>query len=213
MGSRTLMNALDARQTDALTELINIAFGLTAAKLSEISGRRVLLHVPVVGIHPMDDLTKELGSLEAGEVVAVHQAFTGPISGDAILFLDYGGAVRLSNIFVEEGLQSQRLDPFTWEILTEIGNMVLGSCLGVFGNLLEVRVSFSAPMLHLESLKPFLTSLSIDGDEARHGIVMSTSFRIRQHEVAGQLAIALSASSLDRLIQAVGVWDGSQCAA
>lgn len=213
MGSRTLMNALDARQTDALTELINIAFGLTAAKLSEISGRRVLVHVPVFGIHPMDDLTKELGSLEAGEVVAVHQAFTGPISGDAVLFLDHGSAVRLSNIFVEEGCRSHRLDPSTWEILTEIGNMLLGSCLGVFGNLLEVRVSFAAPMLHLESLKPLLTRLSMAGDERRHSIVMSTSFRIRQYEVAGQLAIALSESSLERLIQAVEVWEGAQCTA
>ena len=39
MGSKagTAVNALDARQTDALTELMNITFGLTASKLSEIS--------------------------------------------------------------------------------------------------------------------------------------------------------------------------------
>ena len=47
------MNALNACQTDALTELINIAFGLTAAKLSEISGSRVLLDAPIIGIHPV----------------------------------------------------------------------------------------------------------------------------------------------------------------
>src|SRR5688572_32306667 len=80
------MSVLNASQTDALTELINIAFGLTASKLSEISGQRVLLEAPVVSIHPVDDLAKELESFVTGEVASIHQVFTGSFSGDAILF-------------------------------------------------------------------------------------------------------------------------------
>src|SRR5207237_5557896 len=82
-----LMIRLTERQADALTELVNIAFGLTAAKLSEISGYRVLLEAPVIDIHPMDALVRELGVFVTGEVATVHQVFTGPVSGDAILFL------------------------------------------------------------------------------------------------------------------------------
>lgn len=206
-------NALDARQTDALTELINIAFGLTASKLSEISSSRVLIDAPMVSIHPINDVAHEMGLLEAGDVVAVHQTFTGQISGDAMLFLDYEGAVRLSNLLVEEGLRSNRLDASTEEILTEIGNMLLGASLGVFGNLLQVRISFAVPVLHLESLNPLLTTLSIGGDEPWQTVVIATSFRIHEQEVSGQLAIALSTSSLERLIQAVDMWEGSQCSA
>jgi len=204
------MNALDARQTDALTELMNIAFGLTASKLSEISGSRVLIEAPIVGVHSIKDLSKELGLLKSGDVAAVYQGFTGPISGDALLFLDYKGAVRLSNLLGEESLHPRRLNFHTGEILTEIGNMLLGPCLGVFGNLLDVRISFEVPVLHLESLKPLLRSLSIAGDEARRAVVMAASFHMRQHDVSGQFAIALRSSALDRLIQAVEVWEGSQ---
>ncbi|HTG72833.1 MAG TPA: chemotaxis protein CheC [Terriglobia bacterium] len=57
------MMGLTERQTDALKELVNIAFGLTASKLSEISSRRVVLEVPVVAIHPMVDLARELGGI------------------------------------------------------------------------------------------------------------------------------------------------------
>jgi chemotaxis protein CheC len=204
------MKAMDARQTDALTELINISFGLTASKLSEIANSRVLVEPPIIGIHPMDDLAKELGLLESGDVAVVHQAFTGPISGDAMLFLDYEGAVRISNLFVEESLRSSRLDPTTGEIVAEIGNMLLGSCLGVFGNLLDVRISFSVPTLHVESLEPLLTSLSVGADELRHAVIIASSFRVREHKVAGQIAIVLGASSLDRLIDGVEVWERSQ---
>ena len=204
------MNALNASQTDALTELLNIAFGLTAAKLSEISGCRVLLEAPIVGIHPMHALARELRPFVTGPVASVHQVFSGLVSGDAILFLNYEGAVKLSNLFVEEHRRSQRLDSSTGEILTEVGNMLLGACLGVFGNLLEVRVSFSIPLLHLDSLEHFLTSLSIGGDELRHAIVVGASFHIREQGVVGRLVIVLGVSSLERLIQAVERWEGSQ---
>ena len=82
------MIALTERQTDALTELINIAFGLTASKLSEISGCRVLLDAPIIGIHPMAALAAELRRFVTGPAASVHQVFSGPISGDAI---DYTG--------------------------------------------------------------------------------------------------------------------------
>jgi len=204
------MNALNARQTDALTELINIAYGLTAAKLSEISGCRVLLDAPIIGIHPMHALVGELRRFVTGPAASVHQVFSGPISGDAILFLNYDGAVKLSNLLVEEHLRSQRLDSSTGEILTEIGNMLLGACLGVFGNLLEVRVSFSIPLLHLDSLEHFLTSLSIGGDELRHAVAIAASFHIREQGVDGRLVIVLGVSSLERLIQGVERWERSQ---
>jgi chemotaxis protein CheC len=201
------VSTLNASQTDALTELINIAFGLTASKLSEISGQRVLLGAPVISIHPVDDLAKELETFVSSEVASIHQVFTGSFSGDAILFLNYDGAVKLSNLLVEERLRSERLDSGNGEVLTEVGNMLLGACLGVFGNLLEVRVSFSIPLLHLDSLKSLLASITIGGDGLRHAVVIATSFRIRKEDVAGQLAIVLAASSLERLIHAVEVWE------
>jgi chemotaxis protein CheC len=207
------VSALTVSQTDALTELINIAFGLTASKLSEISGQRVLLDAPVVSIHPVDDLAKELEAFVTGEVASIHQVFTGSFSGDAILFLNYDGAVRLSNLLVDEHLRSEHLDSGNGEVLTEVGNMLLSACLGVFGNLLEVRVSFSIPLLHLDSLKSLLASITIGGDGLRHAVVIATSFRIHKDDVAGQLAIVLAASSLERLIHAVEVWEKSQFSA
>ena len=206
------MIALSERQADALAELINIAFGLTAAKLSEISGCRVLLDAPIIAAHPMEGLARELGLFATGEVASVHQVFTGPFSGDAILLLNYEGAVTLSNLLVEEHLRSQRLDSSAREILTEVGNMLLSACLGVFGNLLHMHVSFSIPQLHLDSLHHFLTSILVDGNELLHAIAITSSFTIREQEVDGRLVIVLGVSSLELLILAIERWEGSQSA-
>jgi len=66
------MISLNERQADALTELVNIAFGLTASKLSEISGHRVLLQSPTIAIHPIKALAAELQLFVTGDVATVH---------------------------------------------------------------------------------------------------------------------------------------------
>jgi chemotaxis protein CheC len=169
--------------------------------------------VPTIAIHPVHALVSELKPFVTGPAASVHQVFSGPISGDAILLINYDGAVKLSNLLVEEHLRAKRLDSSTGEILTEVGNMLLSACLGVFGNLLRVHVMFSIPQLHLDSLEHFLTSVSIGGDELRYAVVITSSFNIFNQEVDGRLVILLGVSSLERLIQAVEQWEGSQSSA
>ena len=74
---------LSEKQSDALTELINIAFARTAASLSELSGHRVLLDAPTIGVHPIDELPGTIGTLIQDEVATVHQIFTGPVAGES----------------------------------------------------------------------------------------------------------------------------------
>jgi chemotaxis protein CheC len=145
-----------------------------------------------------------------GEVATVHQVFTGPLSGDGILFLNHDGAIRLSNLIVDEHLRSQCLDTPTGEIVSEVGNMLLSACLGVFGNVLQVHVTFAVPRLHLDSLSHFLTSITIGDRGLQYAVLITASFKIVDHGVDGRVVIVLGVSSLERLIDAIERWEGSQ---
>ncbi|HEY7913418.1 MAG TPA: chemotaxis protein CheC [Blastocatellia bacterium] len=201
---------LNERQKDALTELINIAFSRTAASLSELTGHRVVLDVPNVEIYPVSELTARLAGFLPAELASVHQVFTGTLTGDALLLLNYEGAVMLTNLLTDDALFSQRLNESAREVLTEVGNILLNACLGVFGNMLEVRVSFSVPRLHLETLGSLVKSLIIDKEELRYALVIYTAFRLRDSSISGFLVIALSVVSLDRLIQEIEAWEDRQ---
>jgi chemotaxis protein CheC len=201
------MIRLSDRQADALAELVNIAFGLTAAKLSEVTGHRIHLKSPTITIHSPKGLADELRFSVSGEIATVHQVFSGPVSGHAIFLLNYKDAVELSNLLVEDHLRSQRFDSSTKEILTETGNMLLSACLGMFGNLLQVNVTFSIPYLQLASVEHFGRSISINGDELQCAIVITASFDIHEHGIAAGIAIVLGISSLERLIEAVERWE------
>jgi len=200
---------LTDRQNDALAELINIPFSRTGAALSELTGQRVLLSPPSVSIHRTTDLPVALARYIPGEVASIHQVFAGPVTGDALLLLNYDGAMELTNLLIDEPIPDF-LDESAREVLTEVGNILLNACLGMFGNLLQVHVSFSVPRLHLESLDDLVASLLTEGDDRRYALVVSTAFEVRDSAVSGFLVMALSVASLDRLLHEVEEWEGRQ---
>jgi chemotaxis protein CheC len=200
---------LTAVQQDALVELLNIGFGRAAASLSQLTGHRVILEVPEVSIHDIAELSSALRQVIRDEVATVHQIFSGPVSGDALLVLDYQGASRLKELLTDEPALPLAIDASAREVLTEIGNILLNACLGTFGNLLKVQVSFSVPRLNLESLSAIVETLRINREGLRYALVVHAGFRLRDREVNGYLVIVLSVSSLDRLVRAVEHWEQS----
>jgi len=168
-----------------------------------------LLSPPSVSVHRTTDLPVALARYIPGEVASIHQVFAGPVAGDALLLLNYDGAMELTNLLIDEPIPDF-LDESAREVLTEVGNILLNACLGMFGNLLQVHVSFSVPRLHLESLDDLVASLLTEGDDRRYALVVSTAFEVRDSAVSGFLVMALSVASLDRLLHEVEEWEGRQ---
>lgn len=191
---------LSSQQIDSLVEVINIAFGRAAASLSDLTGHRVLLNVPKVSVAPLQELQNVLDGSISSDVASVHQIFTGPVTGNALLLLDYEGAVALSGLLNDSRVPTGRLDASDREVLMEVGNILLNACLGTFGNLLKVHISFSVPRLQIEALNGLLRSLTIDSEEIKYALVVLTNFQLRDSAIGGYLVIVLGVSSLDRLI-------------
>ncbi len=198
---------LSPAQQDALKELLNIGFGRAASSLSQLTGHRVLLDVPAVSIHPIAELRGALGSVIKEDVASVHQIFSGPVAGDALLILDHTGAGVLKQLLTDEQPLPLQIDASGREVLTEVGNILLNACLGTFGNLLDVQVSFSIPHLSLDTLQGVLQSLLVNREGMRYGLLVHAGFRLRDAEVTGFLIIVLSVASLDRLLRAVEAWE------
>jgi chemotaxis protein CheC len=197
-------------QQDALVELLNIGFGRAAASLSQLTGHRVLLDVPTVSVHPIDEVGEALGRVVPGQVASVHQIFTGPVGGDALLILDEHGAAILKELLTNEPALPLAIDASAREVIAEVGNILLNACLGTFGNLLKVQVSFSVPSLTIEHVGAVLQSLVVTQQTLRYALIVHAGFRLRDTQVTGYLVIVLSVASLDRLIRAVEEWEGQQ---
>ena len=179
-------------QQDALIELLNIGFGRAAASLSQLTGHRVVLEVPEVSVHPISELSSALRVVVADQIASVHQIFSGPVAGDALLILDHQAAGLLKELLTDEPALPLKFDASGREVLTEVGNILLNACLGSFGNLLHVRVSFAVPRLSLDTLHGVLESLTVEREGMRYALVVHAGFRLRDAEVVLRFVLRLA---------------------
>jgi chemotaxis protein CheC len=189
---------------DALTELFNIGLHRAAASLSELTGQRIGVDLPRLWLCPIVETHSRLRVVIEGELATVHQIFMGNMSGDAVLVLEYENASRLAALLTDGELAAGgRLDQSAREVLAEVGNVILSSCLSAFGDMLHVSVSFAVPRIHVESLEGLLRSIKVQSDELHYTLLAATRFRLTEGEVGGYLMIAIGLASLELISDAL----------
>jgi chemotaxis protein CheC len=195
---------------DALTELFNIGLHRAAASLSELTGQRIIVELPQLWVCPIEETHTRLMQLLDGELATVHQVFQGNVAGDAVLVLEYESAARLASLLTGGDVAiGGRLDQSAREVLSEVGNVILSSCLSAFGDMLQVVVSFSVPRIHVESLEGLLQSLHIDEVDVQYILLVATRFRLSEGEVGGYLMIAVGVASLSLITNALAAREAS----
>lgn len=198
---------LTEKQKDALTELINIGFSKSAASLSELTGYRILLGTPEVKLLPIADLAPSLSNrLMVEKIVTVHQIFNGPVSGDAMLILNQSDSKRLVKLLLNESENDSMSEASIRDVISEVGNIMLNACLGMFGNILKIRISFTVPQLQLETLDRLIRTITIDNTEISYALMVSMEFQIRDKAISSYLILVLGITSLEQLLREIESW-------
>lgn len=197
---------LSPSQQDTLTELINIGYARAAGALSDLTGHRISLAVPEVAIHEIEKITPLLHDVIDGEITSVNQFFGGSLTGNAILLLDKSAALLLNRLLTDRP-NAGELDASAREVIVEVGNIVLNACLGVFGNLLQVQISFSVPHLQVDDIEHIMRSVRIQDQTFRYALMIHTRFHLRASDVSGYLVIILGMTSLERVLLELRKWE------
>lgn len=187
-------------QKDAITELINIGFSKSAASLSELTGYRILLGIPEVKVIPIEELSVHLSHIIPDKIVTVHQIFNGPISGDAMLILNHQDSKKLVSLLLDGRNDQSLTDASIRDVLSEVGNILLNSCLGMFGNILRIRITFTVPQLQLETLENLIRTITIDNMEISYALMVSMDFQLRDKSINSFLVLVLGITSLEQLL-------------
>lgn len=191
---------LTNNQKDAIAELINIGFSKSAASLSELTGYRILLGTPDVKVLPIEELSTVLSDIVVDKIVTVHQIFNGPISGDAMLILNQQDSRKLVRLLLDSKGEDNLTDSSVRDVLSEVGNILLNSCLGMFGNILKIRITFTVPQLQLETLDKLIRTLTIDNIEISYALMVSMQFQLRDKSINSYLVLVLGITSLEQLL-------------
>jgi chemotaxis protein CheC len=194
-------------EKDILQELMNIGFGQAAADLAQVIDFSIELSVPDIQLFKARDLQDHIGT-EVGsdrEFSLVEQYFLGKFKGIALLVFPAKAGKQLVSLF---GLQdqansaSERLELLEKEAMIEVGNILIGACVGKITELLNDVVIYSPPRVMIQNARNSVLPKNLF-DPSSMAISMKTVFHFEQQEISGQLFLIANQESISWLKSAL----------
>jgi len=194
-------------EIEILQEIMNIAFGKATADLAEYIDIFIKLSVPDVHIKKTDDISQYIGeAIQNREPISVvEQRFWGKCKGYALLIFPAGSGKALIGILSGDDLDAYGSDPIDElekAALMEIGNILIGACIGKIADILNDVMTYSPPLVLLEKHAGAIVLHKLTALHD-HAIVLRTIFNFEKREVSGQLMLLFSQESIRWLKKAL----------
>ncbi len=186
-------------EKDILQEVMNIAFGNATADLAGIIDIYVVLSIPniqVINIGSLPDYLRETIDASSNTNI-VDQKFWGEFSGSGFLVFPSGASNELITFLEEHSSEEHRKQKeiVESEVLTEIGNILIGACVGKMSELLNTFVTYSPPRV-IKGGSSEYTFLVDHFDPSQPAIVMKTIFKFKEKDINGFLMILTNQDSI-----------------
>jgi chemotaxis protein CheC len=183
---------ITAKETDLLQEIMNIAFGRAASDLAEYIDIFVILSVPHIKLMQAFDLPAYINNeiKDYDNVSVVEQNFWGKFKGNAFLVFPSGTGKRLITMFDggDEISKSNPINELEKETFLEIGNILIGACIGKIAELLGDVISYSPPRVVVDkSIRGVVYDNLYDPDNL--AIVLRTVFEFNEKNISGYMFI------------------------
>ncbi len=211
------MRPLTAMERDALGEVCNIGVSQAAKQLSLLLNDEVVITVPEVQMADVRNLHEVLCVDKDEKISCVKQMLAGDLSGSALLMFHNEESKALVSSLVEsvKSLSGVEAQEFETEAVTEIGNIIISSCLCAMSNFLKQDMGFTAPTFFESDAEDLSNGIALNnGREYEVVIVINTEMKAYKRDVAGTLLITFTVPSMeymtDKLAQLLGGISGSE---
>ncbi len=197
-------------EIDALKELMNTGVGRSARAMSELLNRQVRLNVPRVCVLDNESRADFVNAefIPDTRYAIAKQGFMGLFEGTGLFILPYDECLSMAGMI---GLSEDLTESMVPDIIEELSNLVLVSCVGFIASSLGKKCSFTTPEFQKarESCAEGCESL-LEADMVSLGF--RTALRFRDSDADAHLILTMSGSSLPWLKEALGAYiEGLQC--
>jgi chemotaxis protein CheC len=191
------MFKLTELQHDALVEIFNIGVGHAARAMSEIVNEPVTMSVPSISFLSRADAAAMLGHRERARVCGVSQRYQGAFSTEAMLMFPEDKSLDIVRLMVGESVPLKELTEMEQEAMSEIGNIILNSCVGTLANILSQELSGSLPQYHVGTSEEIIGAHGQQPDTIV--LMLHIDFILETHQIHGYVAFILDMTALEDL--------------
>ena len=188
------MIPLTELEHDALVEIFNIGVGHAAASMSAIVNEEVKMSVPSISFLNRASAAKLLSNKDDERICGVSQHYEGAFTTEAILMFPEDKSLDIVRLMVGEAVSFEELTEMEQDAMSEIGNIILNSCVGTLANIFSQELSGSLPSYHVGTSEEILAA----SGGLSHAVVLMLhiSFILEAHQIHGYVAFILDMSAL-----------------
>lgn len=191
------MPQLTELQHDALVEIFNLGVGQAAAAMSRIVNEEVTMSVPMIAFQSRAEVAETLGSSNGRRICGIAQQFEGAFRTEAFLMFLEEKSLELVRLMVGQSLSMEELSEMEQEAMSEIGNIILNSCMATLANIFGQELQGSLPTYHVGTGNDILGH----SDKEWDGVVLTLKidFNIERHQIQGYVAFLLDLPAMNDL--------------
>lgn len=196
-----------SEEIEILQEVMNIAFGKATADLAEMINIFINLSVPDANVFGAQELPSaiRIEIKDYGNISLVEQKFWGKFKGSALLVFPSGSGKELISILSNEEpdtFNPEMIDELEKGTLMEVGNILIGACVGKIAELLGEVVSYSPPAVIVQSNPhSVIPENLVDPDD--QAIMLRTVFNFEKKDITGYLFLLARQDSMAWLKRAL----------
>lgn len=191
---------MNADQHDALLELFNVGVGLAAASLSVIVKEEIWMSVPRIEIVNAAEQKGRDAVFGQDRICAVTQRFSGPFDADAMLIFPEDKTMLIVQKMLGDEVAAEDLSEMERDALSEIGNIILNTCVGSIGDTFQQKFRSTAPVYSVGSTDEVVFNSASDENVV---LVLHIEFILKKDQIPGYLVLLLNVHSYRRLLDTV----------
>jgi chemotaxis protein CheC len=198
-----MINLLNDDRKDALTEIMNISYGMATSIISDSIEAHANLHVPrihIVGIEGLENFVNSKTSKNNDYYVSV-QVFINKLDGESIFIIDKDSASKVASMFMSDSNEIVENEEDITSSIHELSNILTSACVGKIAELLDLEVFFHPPALDKQSGAKIAEYKNFENFNKI--IVVETVLDFQKEEIDGLLIFLLKESSFDNLLIAL----------
>lgn len=206
------LHELTDLEKDALQEIMNIGFGRAAADLAEIINMHVILSVPYIAVLKSDDVIHFIHNEipDTTDMSMITQFFSGRFNGGSFLVFPHGEGRKLLRIFdndISELGENPDMEMLEKETLIEVGNIIIGACVGKVAEMLGDAVTYAPPRFFTQEQIPDTLEQILNSSDS-FAILFKTVFNFEHYNVSGYLFLVSQYSIMPWMKQAIADFIG-----
>ncbi len=149
-------------ELDFVAEIFNIGVNKAAESLGALVDREISLSVPNLSLIQAIDLVSEL-CMTTDSVCGVFKRIADPLGSYAVILFPRRESVKLVGYVVPSAMAGEEPAQIYVDAITEIGNVLIGACLGSIADTFGIAINLDAPVAYIDHPSDFfLKSIIID---------------------------------------------------